>query len=258
MLLGGDALGRLVLGQIGADAAAPVVVPGEDTWHQPFHTDIVRQRTFKTAHQQFSALVQFAPFTERVTADRWFVPFSEPVRFPRQLPSCAIVLSLVLAQLKRFSADRWAQALSERCDRAVHTCAHQFASFVQCAPFAREPPMSEPVRFKPRLPTHAQQFASFVQFAPFYETVSADRWFVPFSEPVRFRPRLITANQVFSFREEIPISGELNTISATLARQSDHVTGVPTSNYKQLLSDTTSRILYTAVISPWSVSDRNA
>jgi hypothetical protein len=225
MLLGGDALGRWVLGQIRADAAAPVVVPGEDTWHQPFHTDIVRQRTFKTAHQQFSALVQFAPFTERVTADRWFVPFSEPVRFRAQLPT----------RLQQFSALVRYESLAD----------HYFV------------PFTEPVRFKRRLPTHAQQFASFVQFSPFYETVSADRWFVPFSEPVRFRPRLITANQVFSFREEIPISGELNTISATLLGRAI-TTGVPTSNYKQLLSDTTSRILYTAVISPWSVSDRNA
>lgn len=162
--------------------------------------------------------------------------------------------------------DSWHQGFSlPAFRRPPYTAsAQQFAAFVQFAPFEElvsadrwVPSLSEPVRSRKPMHTGAQQFASFVQFAPFYEVVTADRWFAPFSEPTRFRPRLLTAAQPFGRGIEFSLSGTSNLISATLLGQAS-VRSIPTSNYKLTLADNSRRLLYVAVVSPWSVSDRNA
>lgn len=191
-LLGFDAIGRYALAQTPPPGKA---IANEDTWHQPFATDIVRRLPpYHAARQQFAAFVKASPFLQVVSADRWFVPFSEPTRFKT----------------------------------------------------ARQP-----------MHTGAQQFAAFVKALPFLQVVSADRWFVPFSEPTRFRPALKTANQLFAFREEVPLSLTPNSIRATLLGTAS-IRGLPTSNYKRTLADNSRRIIYAATINPWSVSDRNA
>jgi hypothetical protein len=220
-LLGFDAVGRFALGQLGNGAVVSVAV-NEDSWHQPFSTDVVRRRApMPTGAHQFASFVQFAPFAETVSADRWFVPFSEPVRFSRRLA----------------------------------TALQQFAAFTQFQIRLDTwfVPFNEPTRFRPRLATAEQQFASFVQFAPFNEVVWADRWFVPFSEPVRLRPRLVTAAQWFGRGIEFPLTTSIASISATLFGVAS-VGGVPTSNYKQILTDNTRRLVYAAELSPWTVS----
>lgn len=188
-LLGFDALGRLALGQL------PPAMPGvnEDSWHQPFNTDVVRQRPpYAAARQQFASYVEAAPF--------------------------AGVFTPAISQ--------WA------------------------------PPLSTPaIRRKP-MHTGAQQFASFVEFK-FAETVSADRWFVPFSEPVRFRRRLDAANHWASVGIEFPLTTSIVSVSVLFTGAAS-LTGVPTSNYKMILTETKRRLIYAAEISPWTVSNRNS
>jgi hypothetical protein len=164
--------------------------------------------------------------------------------------------------------DSWHQAFATDTVRRrppYGTAQHQFASFIQFAPFAGvftpaisqwAPQLSEPTRRRKPMHTGSHQFAAFVEFAPFPETVSADRWFVPFSEPVRFRPRLTTANQWHSVGIEFPLTTIIVGVRATLLVSSS-LTGIPTSNYKRILT-TTSRLVYAAEISPWTVSDRNS
>lgn len=263
-MLGFDALGRLALGQLpGATAGATIF---EGSWHQPFNTDVVRQRTpYSAARQQFAAFVEASPFKEQwtperfsyvalsepsrsrkpmhegaqqfaafvqfrfpelVSADRWFVPFSEPVRFRRFLPTSEQPFTLIVEEPPFFesvTADRWS------------------------------PSLSEPVRFRRALPASEQQFAAFVQFSPFAERVTADRWFAPFSEPVRFRPRLLTANQQFLASLGLPITNIAISMSASLLATAD-ITGIPTSNYKMILTDTSRRLIYAAEISPWTIA----
>jgi hypothetical protein len=225
---GFDALGKQALGQFTTASSFATIL--EDSWHQPFNTDIVRKlRPMHTGAQQFASYVEFAPFPETVSADRWFVPFSEPTRY-------------------------------KQTRVALHTGAQQFASFVQFAPFAETVsadrwfvPFSEPTRFLKALPTAQQQFSALVEFAPFAESVSADRWFVPFSEPVRFKPRMTTAHQWFGRGIEFPLtSSVVNTAVNLLCIAS--FSGVPTSNYKQILTETKRKIFYAAEISPWTLS----
>ena len=207
-------------------------IPAGGFWRTDITDAIRKPRQLPTRLQQFTGFVTF-DYGTYTQEERWLRPFSEPVRFRPRLV----------------------------------TANQQFASFVQAEPFGETiivekcfRPSREPTRFRTALrPMHtgAQQFASFVQFEPFNEVVSADRWFVPFSEPTRFRSRLITANHLFQFREEVPLSLYANQVGATLLGTAS-IRGVPTSNYKLTLSDSSRRVIYTAVISPWSVSDRNA
>jgi hypothetical protein len=263
-MLGFDALGRLALGQLpGATAAATIFedswhqpfntdfvrrrppysaarqqfasyvefAPFAEQWTEERFSYVSlsqpsqRRNPMHTGSQQFSALVEFAPFPEKVSADRWFVPFSEPVRFIRALPVSEQPFTLIVEEPPFFesvTADRWA------------------------------PNLSEPVRFRRALPANEQQFASFVQFR-FPELVSADRWFVPFSEPVRFRRTLLTANHQFEASLGLPITNLILTMAASLLGTAS-ITGIPTSNYKAILNTTSRRLIYAAEISPWSVS----
>jgi hypothetical protein len=136
-MLGFGAVGGLALGQL-----PPAGVGGsvnEDSWHQPFSTDMVRRLPpYAAARQQFAAFVQFSfagVFTPALS--KWAPQFSEPAR-----------------RLK-----------------PMHTGAQQFASFVQFAPFAEFPsadkwfmPFSEPVRFRPRMTTAHQWFGRGIEF----------------------------------------------------------------------------------------------
>jgi hypothetical protein len=304
-MLGFDALGVLALGQIPSGISGAAVY--EDSWHLPFSTDRDRRRPpFSASIQQFASFVEFAPFNELVSADRWFVVLSEPTRLKRTLATssqqfAAFVEASPFAET--ISADRWAQPLSEpsRSRKPMHIGAQQFASFVQFAPFSERVsadkwfvPFSEPTRFKQirislhtgaqqfasfvnyapfdvlwfqslsepvrsRKPMHtgSQQFASYVQFAPFAETVTADRWFVPFSEPIRLRQKLIAANHWASVSIEFPITA-IVVSEAVILNGTASLTGIPTSNYKMILTETKRRLIYAAEISPWTVSDRNA
>lgn len=227
-MLGLDALGRLALGQKTDEVFGATVY--EDSWHQPLSERVRYRKPMHTGAQQYSAFVQFEPFYESVTSDRWYVPFGEPTRFRPRL----------------------------------QTSLQQFASFVQFEPFYEtvtadrwSPPLSEPSRRRKPMHTGAQQFAAFVNWQPIVDATFADRWAQPLSEPVRFRPRLIAAAQPFGRGIEIPITYSANQVSVTLLGTGT-INGVPTSNYKLTLADNSRRILYTAVISPWSVSDRNA
>jgi hypothetical protein len=222
-MLGFDALGRLALGQLPVATSTPA---NEDSWHQPFSTDIVRRRSpMHTGAQQFASFVQFAPFGENIKVTEWFIPFSEPVRFrPRLATTLQQFASFTQFQIR---LDSW---------------------FV---------PFNEPTRFSKRLPPSSQQFASFVQFAPFYEAVSADRWFIPFSEPTRFRRQLPTSEQWFGRGIEFPLTTVHLVFGASLLGEAS-LGGLPTSNYKMFLSDRKKRLIYTAEISPWTVSDRNS
>jgi hypothetical protein len=186
-VLGFDALGKLALGQLPGVAAGATVFEG--SWHQPF-IDRIRQRTpYAAARQQFESYVEASPFPGQ------FTPADVPL---------------------------W-------------------------------PQLSQPSLRRKPLPIGDHQFASFVEFAPFAERVTADRWFVPFSEPVRFRPKLITANQKFPFFFELPVGG-LPVFEAVSLIGVATITAIPTSNYKQILTETTRRIIYAAEISPWTVA----
>lgn len=190
-MLGFDALGKLAIGQLpGGNSGASIF---EDSWHQPFPDAIRRLPPYRAATQPFSSLVEFAPFPETVSADKWFVPFSEPIRFVTG------------------------------------------------------------ARSRPAMHTGAQQFLIYVEAQPFPETVSADRWFVPFSEPVRFRPRLNTANQLFFVSIEFPLTGSIVSETTTMLALAI-LTGVPTSSHKMLLAETIKQLIYTAEISPWTLS----
>lgn len=202
----------------------PQYTPNSSVW-----ADAIRRAPpFHAARQQFSAFIQYE-FEENRPADRWFVPFSEPTRYKPRLA----------------------------------TSLQQFASFVQAEPFEETTivskwfvPFSEPIRFKTALrPMHtgAQQFDSFVQAAPFEETVRSDKWFVQFSEPIRLKPRLETALQWFGRGIEFPLTHVVRERSITFVGTAD-LSGVPTSNYKIVLSETRRRLIYTAEISPWTLS----
>jgi hypothetical protein len=205
---------------------APEVVLPLD-WIPPLSRPTFRVPPYRTANQQFESFVQFAPFAESVSADRWAQPLSEPIRFKRRLPA--------------------------------HS--QQFASFVQFAPFYEAvsadrwmPPLSEPVRFRKRLPTHAQQFASFVKASLFPEAVTIDRWQQPLSQPaLRKRPLPIAAYPFEVSRSEWPVI--LNERMASMVATAT-MTGVSTAHYKQILNTPGARLIYTAIISPWSPSDR--
>lgn len=162
----------------------------------------------------------------------------------------------------------WHQSFPDgtRRRKPMPTGAHQFAAFVKASPFGEtwNPdrgfffPLSEPVR--PRrplltgLPPSSQQFASFVQFSPFREDIKINEWFMPFSEPVRFRPRLVTANQWFGRGIEFPLTSSVALVSVTFIGIAT-LGGVPTSNYKKILAtDNTRKIIYTAEISPWTLT----
>ena len=191
-LLGFDALGRLALGQI--PAALTDIITNEDSWHVPFPDRIRKRRPMHTGSQQFASYVQIAPFSERVLADKWFTPFSEPVRTRR--------------------------GVGRR--KSMHT--------------------------------GAQQFAAYVQIAPFNERVLADKWFTPFSEPTRFRRRMPTAHQWFGRGIEFPLTGAVRSMNV-LFLGSSSITGVPTSNYKQILNPSNRRrLIYAAELSPWTIS----
>lgn len=185
-MLGFDALGKLALGALPGAKLATIF---EGSWHQPFIDHVRRRPPYAAARQQFAAYVEAAPFPGQ------FTPADVPL---------------------------W-------------------------------PQLSQPsMRLRP-LPIADYQFASFVEFAPFPERVTADRWFAPFSEPVRFRPKLIAANQKFEFFFELPLSN-LPVFEAVSLTGVATITAIPTSNYKQILTETTKRIIYAAEISPWTVA----
>lgn len=260
--LGFDALGRLALGQLPPAFAAAV---NEDSWHQPFGTDIVRQRPpYNASRQQFASYVEAQPFLEMVSSDRWFVPLSEPVRFRRTLTTSSQQFSSFVQFRfpETISADRWAQPLTEpsRPRKPMHTGAQQFSSLVEFAPFAERVtadrwfvPLSEPVRFRRALPASEQPFTLIVEEPPFYESVTADRWFVPFSEPIRFRPKLLAANHRYEISIEFPLTTSGISLGPVFLLSTASLTGIPTSNYKKILSGN-SRVIYAAEISPWTVA----
>lgn len=190
-MLGFDAVGRLALGEL---PPATQIIPGEDSWHVSFPDSIRRRKPMHTGAQQFSAFVQFAPFSEAAFLDKWFRPFSEPTR-------------------------------------------------VRGGVGLRKP-----------MHTGAQQFAAFVQAAPFNEVIRSDKWFRPFSEPTRFRRRPLTAHHPFARGIEFPLTSGINSLAVLLLGTSN-ISGVPTSNYKQIL-DTTNRrrLIYAAELSPWTLS----
>ncbi len=154
--------------------------------------------------QQFAAFVQFSPFEESISPDRWQVPFQEPIRRLRQIRTAQHEFEM---RTDIAPALHWFQPLSEpvRFRPMLPIRAQQFAAFVQFAPFVEDvtadrwfPPFSEPRRYRRALPTFAQQFAAYQGFAPFEEAVTSDRWQPPLSEPVRFRRRLLAPEHQFA------------------------------------------------------------
>jgi hypothetical protein len=144
---------------------------------------------------------------EVLTLDKWFRPFSEPVRIPARLGTGSQQF-LVLVKAAPFgetnTEDRWHQPWSEpRRDHVVkrHLIAEAASGGVISPSALTQPeavtedrwhqPWSEPVRFR-RLPTSEQQTLAYVRVAD--EVITPDKWFAPLAEPVRFR-RFPTSEQ---------------------------------------------------------------
>src|SRR6266481_2862405 len=102
---------------------------------------------------------------ETVSADRWFQPWSLPVRVKPALP--ASEQQFLAAQPNPVISIPWFNWLSE------------------------------PVRARLGLAASAQQVLALAKAAPFPESVSEDRWHQPWSEPVRTKPGLPVGEQQF-------------------------------------------------------------
>jgi hypothetical protein len=205
-MLGFGALGQFALGE-GPSARGNAWLP---PWSEP-----VRQRIAPALAIALIAAGEFVSFntitSEAISADKWFVPLSEPVRVkPRLLEALQEVEPdnpFGLLQVETVSIDRWLAPLAEPVRHAreprTTTAAQAFWGYVEAPPFGEIAlidrwlqPWSEPVRVKLALSAGAQAFWGYVEAAPFRETVSLDRWGYPWSEPVRLKPGLGVAYQL--------------------------------------------------------------
>ena len=137
----------------------------ESRWHQPWSEPV----RFKREPQASIALAAssgntFWPFplpntNPSLTVTDYYMPFSEPVRYPPRLTTAAQ------------KAD-WLTQAAPFPETVMESKWHY--------------PWSEPVRFKPDLGATRQQFSPQNPFGMTQpETVSYDKWNYPWSEPVR-------------------------------------------------------------------------
>lgn len=159
-------------------------------------------RPFLAAQQQFLAPLQWGAFQGPATILESFQPFGTPVSI-RGLPvheQQVLAFAKAIPFPETVSADRWFIQVSEpvRYRGGLNTQDQEDCYFVNIAPLVfavplvSYPQVSEPVRIRLGLPAYEQQTLAFAE-ASFLETVTVDRWLLQW-EPTR---RLATpaANQ---------------------------------------------------------------
>jgi len=133
---------------------------------------------------------------ETISADKWFVPLSEPVRFKPGV-SAARQQFDTLKDGFPFVSFSWFEDLSKPpivAKPQLKAAQQQFLAFYPTpSPFVATgwfEPLAEPVRFKPGLPPSRQPFiARDDGFIPGPATL-LQGWFTLLGEPVRFRQGL--------------------------------------------------------------------
>lgn len=219
------------------DQAETIFVPsGEivtlDKWYQPLN-EPTRRRGLLAAEQQYFTISQFppavfgtnpmvgfysppiifkgrliyqayaAPVLEIITPDKWFEPFSEPVRVK---PGLRIYLNqtaptLVLNPPTQIQVIGWYEPLSDpvrqkpglRSSLQLTAAGPVLNPPTQIQVIGWYEPLNEPVRTKRGLPAYEQIIPSLVTA----ETITLDKWYEPFSDPVRIKQGLLASRQSF-------------------------------------------------------------
>lgn len=163
MLLGADALGRLVLGQISVGTPTAIVpVISDPVLEQPPLRGSLdkRYRIALAASGEFRVILPIIPFQPS-----WFEALSEPVRNKPRSPAALSPYAFWQPAPSPFVATGW------------------YAN------------LSEPVRIKPGLRSDLQQaYTSDTDVIPISKLI---QWFANLSEPVRIKPGLKAAMQQF-------------------------------------------------------------
>lgn len=200
-------------------AAAPETVT-VDKWFQQWTTPpkTLAKRGQFAAAQEDCFLGGAAPFTERVSEDKWHVPWSEPVRkkpgLGAHIQSSATFVP-VFSVPEVVNLDKWFEELSKPqklTPRGQFTAAQDHDFLVKAALFPEAvsidkwlQALAEPVRKKPGLGAHLQSSTAFVAVLTAPETVTLDKWFQEWSTPVRVKPRLPAGEQQFLAFSKFPV-----------------------------------------------------
>ncbi|MCI0420076.1 MAG: hypothetical protein L0312_12770 [Acidobacteria bacterium] len=180
-------------------------VPDMAGWYvQDVRVPAPRNRTAALLASGLTFVPEPEAAAEEVTLEKWFSPFSEPLRVRKPLPVGARPSTWddpqALTQPEATTLDRWFQPFGEPVrqprNRFAYLAAGAFDSTV-IWPSAETVtldkwfcPLSEPLRVKPPLPVGAApSFWIDPNALTFPESTTLDRWFQPFSEPVRYRAR---------------------------------------------------------------------
>jgi len=199
MLLGADALGRLVLGQISVGTPTAIVpVISDPVIEQPPLRGRRDQgyRIALAASGEFRVILPIIPFQPS-----WFEGLSEPVRAKPRSPAALSPYAFWQPAPSPFVATGWYANLSEpvRVRRRLREALQQFAAYqanpTTVTPFAWYANLSTPVRIKPALKTSLQQFfATDPSVIPLGRLIS---WFASLSDPVRIKLGLKASLQQF-------------------------------------------------------------
>lgn len=138
---------------------------------------------------------------EVVTVDKWFLPFTDPVREKRGLRSS--LQQTTTADTRPNVSFDWMVGLSlpPKAKTSVRPAAQHAAvppPFVEDTTFESKwhQTWSEPVRFRRGLYAYQQPFATVANVFPL-EPIFEDKWHYPWSEPVRQKPGLSARYQQF-------------------------------------------------------------
>lgn len=195
--------------------AKPVFIPAPpmDGWFRSFSEPVktVSKAAVLIASSGFYGPVGLIP-SETVTVDKWYAPWSTPVR---QKPGLASGLQ---DQFEISSSPvvpfNWYQELATppKVKVSLGVVNQQFIAFVQAAPFTEATfeskwhyAWSEPVRLKPGLGAAHQQQPAWSTFTPAGETVTVDKWYAAWREPVRQKLGLQAGAQHFFSANFSPI-----------------------------------------------------
>lgn len=170
-----------------------------------------------TAAAVVASGLTWCPFTpaaaaETITADKWQVALSEPVRSRPRLEAAAHqYVAFVKADPFAETPDlpKWHRPLNEPVVKSGRPVAAQQAlAFAQPEDVTVSRwllPLAEPQRLPPRLSTAAQQAVAFVKAALFAESVSLDRWLLPLQEPQRQPVGLAARHQLATAFWPLPL-----------------------------------------------------
>lgn len=178
-----------------AYVAPPFVPTGEtitpDKWYVEW-TDPVRFKRFLTAQQVSLAYIGAAPFPETVTESRWHQPWSEPVRVRRFAPSEQDISADGFAPIVTLG---WYRELEQPPKRKQFTPAQQdFEADSYFTPPAAAAQIATPSITSQVTYRYRLIYQSLAQPIVFTaaEVITEDKWHYPWSEPVRLKRGLVS------------------------------------------------------------------